>query len=242
MSNKYADLVKIIKQSRENIRPALQGSIFEREMVRTSAITGEEERAKALEEIKQRPQVRITDLQQKKRVVDDGEVKGVDAGDEDEVKEDVMSEEELQRLIEETTADLSKVKPKNSRKALVNKGVGQQYFDILKDPKGKQRVIVFTKKSKKGVPPSIERDEVDFDIPLIKGRLPLDVGKRELDKFTSLLRKGKAKETLNRKITDFYEPIEGKGFYDPRVLIGAYLAKNNNKQLENLVLNKFLNM
>lgn len=241
MSNKYADLVKIIKQSRENIRPALQGSIFEREMVRTSAITGEEERAKALEEIKQRPQVRITDLQQKKRVVDEGEVKGVDAGDEDEVKEDVMSEEELQRLIEETTVDISKVKPKTSRKALTNKGIGQRYFEIIEDEKGKKTIVVFVKATRKGIPPNMETDGIDFDIPLVNGRLPLDLKKKQLDRFTSLLRKGKETNKIIERITEFNQPIEGKG-YDPRVLIGAYLAKNNNKQLENLVLNKFLNM
>ena len=75
-------------------------------------------------------------------------------------------------------------------------------------------------------------------IPLIRDRIPLDVGKRQLEKFTSLLRKGKTKDTLNRKITDFFE-VKGKG-HDPRLLLGSFLAKNNNEQLRNLVMSKIL--
>ena len=61
MSNKYSELVKIIQKSRENIKPALQGNIFEREMLGRQVLSGEEAKIKALEEIKQRPQVKIVD-------------------------------------------------------------------------------------------------------------------------------------------------------------------------------------
>ena len=230
MSNKYADLVKIIKQSRENIRPALQGSIFEREMLGSDVLKGEEAKIRALEEIKQRPEIKIVDEQQSKRKVLD---------DDEEEKKDIDDDVE-----KENSIDISKLKltPKTTFKALRNKGVGQKYFVLDTDEFGEQKILIYQKATKKGVPPTLDADELDSIIPVIRGRIPLDVGRRQIEKFTSLLRKGKAKETLNRKITDFYEPIEGKGVYDPRLLIGAYLAKNNNKQLENLVLNKFLNM
>jgi hypothetical protein len=233
MSNKYADLVKIIKQSRENIRPALQGSIFEREMLGSDVLKGEEAKIRALEEIKQLPEIKIVDEQQSKRkVLDDDEEEKKDIDDDD--------KEEFNK----NSLDISKLKltPKTTFKALRNRGVGQKYFVLDTDDFGEQKIVIYQKQTRKGMPPTLDADELDSIIPVIRGRIPLDVGRRQIEKFTSLLRKGKAKDTLNRKITDFYEPIEGKGFYDPRILIGAYLAKNNNKQLENLVLNKFLNM
>ena len=245
MSNKYVDLVEIIKQSRENIRPALQGSIFEREMAKTSAITGEEARIKALEELQQRPQVRITDLQQKKREVEEeDEVKEDDeveeeVKEEEEAKEDVMTEEEERRLIKATTADISKLKPKFSKIMDVRSGL--RYFRIVKDEEGQKKLVVFVKATRKGVGPGVD-DGIIFDIPLIKGRLPLDLEKDKLKIFKSLLKNDEAKQKLLERVKEYNPPVaplSGRGL-DPRLLIGAYLAKNNNKQLENLVLNKLL--
>ena len=248
MSNKYTDLVQIIKQSRENIRPALQGAVFEREMRGSEVLKGEEAKIRALEELKQRPQVRITDLQQKKREVEEEvkeeEVKeDEEVKEEEEVKEDVDPfEEDIRRLIEQTTIDITGLKPKISKEKLVNTGIGKRYYEIFYDINGKESIVIFTKKSRKGVQPSIDRDKVEFEIPLIDGRLPLDIGKKKINTFISLLKKGKKTRDIIRGFKEF-QTIEGRGFYDPRLLdprllIGAYLAKNNNKQLENLVLNK----
>jgi len=227
MNNKYTDLVEIIKKSRENIRPALQGDIFEREMLGSQVLRGEEAKMRALEEIKQRPQVKIVDEEKKAPVVVDDEVK-------------VMDDDEVEDKFENDTIDISKLKltPKVSFKALKNKGVGRKYFVIDTDPKGEKRIIIFEKKTRKGIEPSVDKDDVDSMIPLIRDRIPLDVGKRQLEKFTSLLRKGKVKDALNKQITDYFE-VRGKG-HDPRLLLGSYLAKNNNKQLRNLVMSKIL--
>ena len=226
MNNKYTDLVEIIKKSRENIRPALQGDIFEREMLGSEVLRGEEAKMRALEEIKQRPQVKIVDEEKKAPVVDD------------EVK--VMDDDEVEDKFENDTIDISKLRltPKTSFKALKSKGVGQKYFVIDTDPKGEKRIIIFEKQTRKGIEPSVDKDDVDSMIPLIRDRIPLDVGKRQLDKFTSLLRKGKVRDALNKQISDYFE-VKGKG-HDPRLLLGSYLAKNNNKQLRNLVMSKIL--
>jgi len=225
MNNKYTDLVEIIKKSRENIRPALQGDIFEREMLGSEVLRGEEAKMRALEEIKQRPQVKIVDEEKKAPVVD--EVKGMD---DDEVEEDFFK----------NSIDISKLKltPKVSFKALKSKGVGQKYFVIDTDPKGEKRIIIFEKQTRKGIEPSVDKDDVDSMIPLIRDRIPLDVGKRQLDKFTSLLRKGKVRDALNKQISDYFE-VKGKG-HDPRLLLGSFLAKNNNEELRNLVMSKIL--
>ena len=227
MNNKYTDLVEIIKKSREYIRPALQGDIFEREMLGSEVLRGEEAKMRALEEIKQRPEVKIVDEEKKSPVVVDDEVKGMD-------------DDEVQDKFENDTIDISKLRltPKTSFKALKSKGVGQKYFVIDTDPKGEKRIIIFEKQTKKGIEPSVDKDEVDSMIPLIRDRIPLDVGKRQLDKFTSLLRKGKVKDALNKQISDYFE-VKGKG-HDPRLLLGSFLAKNNNEQLRNLVMSKIL--
>ena len=227
MNNKYTDLVEIIKKSRENIRPALQGDIFEREMLGSQVLRGEEAKMRALEEIKQRPEVKIVDEEKKSPPVLDDEVKGMD---DDEVEEDFFK----------NSIDISKLKltPKVSFKALKSKGVGQKYFVVDTDEFGEKKIAIFEKKTRKGTEPSLDVDELDSMIPLIRDRIPLDVGKRQLEKFTSLLRKGKTKDTLNRKITDFFE-VKGKG-HDPRLLLGSFLAKNNNEQLRNLVMSKIL--
>lgn len=225
MNNKYTDLVKIIKKSRENIRPALQGDIFEREMLGSEVLRGEEAKMRALEEIKQRPEVKIVDEEKKSPpVVDDEEEKGMD-DDEEDLRDSI---------------DISKLKltPKTSFKGLKSKGVGQKYFVVDTDEFGEKKIAIFEKKTRKGVEPSLDIDELDSMIQLIGNRIPLDVGKRQLEKFTSLLRKGKAKDTINRKITDYYE-VRGKG-HDPRLLLGSFLAKNNNEQLRNLVMSKIL--
>jgi len=227
MNNKYTDLVEIIKKSREYIRPALQGDIFEREMLGSEVLRGEEAKMRALEEIKQRPEVKIVDEEKKSPVVVDDEVK-------------VMDDDEVEDKFENDTIDISKLRltPKTSFKALKSKGVGQKYFVIDTDPKGEKRIIIFEKQTKKGIEPSVDKDEVDSMIPLIRDRIPLDVGKRQLEKFTSLLRKGKVKDALNKQISDYFE-VKGKG-HDPRLLLGSFLAKNNNKQLRNLVMSKIL--
>ena len=227
MNNKYTDLVEIIKKSREYIRPALQGDIFEREMLGSEVLRGEEAKMRALEEIKQRPEVKIVDEEKKSPVVVDDEVK-------------VMDDDEVEDKFENDTIDISKLRltPKTSFKALKSKGVGQKYFVIDTDPKGEKRIIIFEKQTKKGIEPSVDKDEVDSMIPLIRDRIPLDVGKRQLDKFTSLLRKGKVKDALNKQISDYFE-VKGKG-HDPRLLLGSFLAKNNNEQLRNLVMSKIL--
>jgi len=227
MNNKYTDLVEIIKKSREYIRPALQGDIFEREMLGSEVLRGEEAKMRALEEIKQRPEVKIVDEEKKSPVVVDDEVKGMD-------------DDEVQDKFENDTIDISKLRltPKTSFKALKSKGVGQKYFVIDTDPKGEKRIIIFEKQTKKGIEPSVDKDEVDSMIPLIRDRIPLDVGKRQLEKFTSLLRKGKVKDALNKQISDYFE-VKGKG-HDPRLLLGSFLAKNNNEQLRNLVMSKIL--
>jgi len=193
MNNKYTDLVEIIKKSRENIRPALQGDIFEREMLGSEVLRGEEAKMRALEEIKQRPQVKIVDEEKKAPVVDD------------EVK--VMDDDEVEDKFENDTIDISKLRltPKTSFKALKSKGVGQKYFVIDTDPKGEKRIIIFEKQTRKGIEPSVDKDDVDSMIPLIRDRIPLDVGKRQLEKFTSLLRQGKVKDALNKQITDYFE-------------------------------------
>jgi hypothetical protein len=226
MNNKYTDLVEIIKKSRENIRPALQGDIFEREMLGSEVLRGEEAKMRALEEIKQRPQVKIVDEEKKAPVVDD------------EVK--VMDDDEVEDKFENDTIDISKLRltPKTSFKALKSKGVGQKYFVIDTDPKGEKRIIIFEKQTRKGIEPSVDKDDVDSMIPLIRDRIPLDVGKRQLDKFTSLLRKGKVRDALNKQISDYFE-VKGKG-HDPRLLLGSFLAKNNNEELRNLVMSKIL--
>ena len=227
MNNKYTDLVEIIKKSREYIRPALQGDIFEREMLGSEVLRGEEAKMRALEEIKQRPEVKIVDEEKKSPVVVDDEVK-------------VMDDDEVEDKFENDTIDISKLRltPKTSFKALKSKGVGQKYFVIDTDPKGEKRIIIFEKQTKKGIEPSVDKDEVDSMIPLIRDRIPLDVGKRQLEKFTSLLRKGKVKDALNKQISDYFE-VKGKG-HDPRLLLGSFLAKNNNEQLRNLVMSKIL--
>jgi len=227
MNNKYTDLVEIIKKSREYIRPALQGDIFEREMLGSEVLRGEEAKMRALEEIKQRPEVKIVDEEKKSPVVVDDEVK-------------VMDDDEVEDKFENDTIDISKLRltPKTSFKALKSKGVGQKYFVIDTDPKGEKRIIIFEKQTKKGIEPSVDKDEVDSMIPLIRDRIPLDVGKRQLDKFTSLLRKGKVKDALNKQISDYFQ-VKGKG-HDPRLLLGSFLAKNNNEQLRNLVMSKIL--
>jgi len=227
MNNKYTDLVEIIKKSREYIRPALQGDIFEREMLGSEVLRGEEAKMRALEEIKQRPEVKIVDEEKKSPVVVDDEVKGMD-------------DDEVQDKFENDTIDISKLRltPKTSFKALKSKGVGQKYFVIDTDPKGEKRIIIFEKQTKKGIEPSVDKDEVDSMIPLIRDRIPLDVGKRQLEKFTSLLRKGKVKDALNKQISDYFQ-VKGKG-HDPRLLLGSFLAKNNNEQLRNLVMSKIL--
>ena len=226
MNNKYTDLVEIIKKSRENIRPALQGNIFEREMLGSEVLRGEEAKMRALEEIKQRPEVKIVDEEKKAPVVDD------------EVK--VMDDDEVEDKFENDTIDISKLRltPKTSFKALKSKGVGQKYFVIDSDSKGEKRIIIFEKQTRKGIEPSVDKDDVDSMIPLIRDRIPLDVGKRQLDKFTSLLRKGKVRDALNKQISDYFE-VKGKG-HDPRLLLGSFLAKNNNEQLRNLVMSKIL--
>ena len=227
MNNKYTDLVEIIKKSRENIRPALQGNIFEREMLGSEVLRGEEAKMRALEEIKQRPEVKIVDEEKKSPVVVDDEVKGMD-------------DDEVEDKFENDTIDISKLRltPKTSFKALKSKGVGQKYFVIDTDPKGEKRIIIFEKQTRKGIEPSVDKDDVDSMIPLIRDRIPLDVGKRQLDKFTSLLRKGKVRDALNKQISDYFE-VKGKG-HDPRLLLGSFLAKNNNEQLRNLVMSKIL--
>jgi len=227
MNNKYTDLVEIIKKSRENIRPALQGDIFEREMLGSEVLRGEEAKMRALEEIKQRPQVKIVDEEKKAPVVVDDEVK-------------VMDDDEVEDKFENDTIDISKLRltPKTSFKALKSKGVGQKYFVIDTDPKGEKRIIIFEKQTRKGIEPSVDKDDVDSMIPLIRDRIPLDVGKRQLDKFTSLLRKGKVRDALNKQISDYFE-VKGKG-HDPRLLLGSFLAKNNNEELRNLVMSKIL--
>ena len=227
MNNKYIDLVEIIKKSRENIRPALQGDIFEREMLGSEVLRGEEAKMRALEEIKQRPEVKIVDEEKKSPVVLDDEVK-------------VMDDDEVEDKFENDTIDISKLRltPKTSFKALKSKGVGQKYFVIDTDPKGEKRIIIFEKQTRKGIEPSVDKDDVDSMIPLIRDRIPLDVGKRQLDKFTSLLRKGKVRDALNKQISDYFE-VKGKG-HDPRLLLGSFLAKNNNEELRNLVMSKIL--
>jgi hypothetical protein len=226
MNNKYTDLVEIIKKSRENIRPALQGDIFEREMLGSQVLRGEEAKMRALEEIKQRPQVKIVDEEKKAPVVVD-EVKAMD-------------DDEVEDKFENDTIDISKLRltPKTSFKALKSKGVGQKYFVIDSDSKGEKRIIIFEKQTRKGIEPSVDKDDVDSMIPLIRDRIPLDVGKRQLDKFTSLLRKGKVRDALNKQISDYFE-VKGKG-HDPRLLLGSFLAKNNNEELRNLVMSKIL--
>ena len=104
MNNKYTDLVEIIKKSREYIRPALQGDIFEREMLGSQVLRGEEAKMRALEEIKQRPEVKIVDEEKKAPVVD--EVKGMD-------------DDEVEDKFENDTIDISKLKltPKVDRKS-----------------------------------------------------------------------------------------------------------------------------
>lgn len=256
MSNKYVDLVEIIKQSRKNIRPALQGSIFERQSIDTDVLKGEESKIRALEEIKQRPDIKIVDEQVKgdidrredreRRTMEeedvdvkgDEEVKGDEVEEEEEAKEDVMTEEEVRRMIEETTADISKLKPIHSK--LDNLKLGNRYYRIVKKEDGQKKIVVFVKSTPKKSKPSVE-DGVQLEIPLIKGRIPLDIEKDKLQKFASLVQKGEAKKKFMKRVKDFdyFLPLSGRGL-DPRLLIGAYLAKNNNKQLENLVLNKLL--
>ena len=230
MNNKYTDLVEIIKKSRENIRPALQGDIFEREMLGSEVLRGEEAKMRALEEIKQRPEVKIVDEEKKApekkpRVVDDGEEKGMDD-----------DEEDLRNSI-----DISKLKltPKTSFKALKSKGVGQKYFVVDKDDFGEKRIIMFKKKTRKGTAADASIDDVDGVIKIKENRIPVNEDNLpDVNKFIALLRKGKAKEMLNRKITDFFE-VKGKG-HDPRLLLGSFLAKNNNEELRNLVMSKIL--
>jgi len=247
MSNKYSDLVKIIQKSRENIKPALQGNIFEREMLGRQVLSGEEAKIKALEEIKQRPQVKIVDEEIKTPIVADDEVKEEEEEvKEEEVKEEEYTEEELQDKLENHSLDLSKIKirHKNSFKSLKQSGRGKKYFIIRPDSKGNDQIAIYTKQSKIGSlaePNGI--DELLLTLPLIKGRIPFDVGLKNLKLFTSLLRKGDDREMVKRQIVDYFKkPVKvGTGLEiqnDPRLLLGAYLAKNNNKQLENLIMNK----
>ena len=262
MSNKYSDLVKIIQKSRENIKPALQGNIFEREMLGRQVLSGEEAKIKALEEIKQRPQVKIVDEEIKTPIVADDEVKEEEVKEEEvkeEVKEEEFTDEELADKLENHSLDLSKIKirHKNSFKSLKQAGRGKKYFIIGTDSKGNDQIAIYTKGSKIGTPAEPNGiDELLLTLPLIKGRIPFDVGLKNLKLFTSLLRKGDDREMIKRQIGDYFKkkPVKvGKGLEiaykpsgnsmnsiqnDPRLLLGAYLAKNNNKQLENLIMNK----
>ena len=242
MSNKYLELVKIIQKSRENIKPALQGNIFEREMLESDVLRGEEAKMRALEEIEQRPEIKITDEDKSTPIEADDEEE--EEEEEEEVKQEEkgeLTEEELQDKLENHSLDISKRKltPKNSVKAMRQSGRGKKYYLIRTDSRGKnEQIVIYTKQSKMGKvadPDGI--DELLLTLPLIRGKIPFDVGEKNLKLFTSLLRKGDVKNELQEQIGAYFKPVKAGRGHDPRLLLGSYLAKNNNKQLKNLVRN-----
>jgi len=243
MSNKYKDLVQIIQKSRENIREALQGNIFEREMLESEVLRGEEAKMRALDELKQRPEVKIVDDDKTVPMVVDDEVK------EEEVKEEELKEEysddELEEQWEAEALDLQglDLRPKNTLKQMRQSGINKRYFVF---DKARTKINIYEKKSPKNNPvsPGI-KDPLIASIPIIRDKILFDEGIDKLKLFVSLLRQGGPKNILNQQIDDAIRiGIAGKGILgkgmDPRLLIGAYLAKNNNKQLENLVMSKIL--
>ena len=269
MSNKYLELVKIIQKSRENIRPALQGNIFEREMLESDVLRGEEAKMRALEELKQRPEIKITDeMPQKPPVVDDEEEEKEEEEEEEGKEEEreekgEFTEEELQDKLENHALDISETKltPKNSVAKMRQSGKGKKYFVI-----NKNEIKIYIKKSKSGTAASPgDLDKLTATIPIVRGKLLYDAGMDNVITFLSLLQKGPEKKRLRKEVKEYVESqvASDKNFFtgkvraaakvgatakvgpaakvgtghDPRLLLGAYLAKNNNKQLENLVKN-----
>lgn len=243
MSNKYNDLVKIIQKSRENIRPALQGNIYEREMLGSQILSEEESKIRALEEIKQRPKVKIIDEDKPTPIVEEEEFEEEEVKEE-EVKEEEeeLTEEELEDKLENHALDISGLQliPKNSVKKMRQSGVGKKYY--IREGND---IKIYKKQNKSGVKASPNIDELILTIPITNGKILYDVGIDNVFRFVGLLRKGPVKTKLNQQIEQYVNTrvgvtgVVGGTGHDPRLLIGSFLAKNNNKQLEKLIMNIF---
>jgi len=246
MSNKYNDLVKIIQKSRENIRPALQGNIYEREMLGSQILSEEEAKIRALEEIKQRPKVKIIDEDKPTPIVEEEEFEEEEVKEEEvkeEEGEEELTEEELEDKLENHALDISGLQliPKNSVKKMRQSGVGKKYYIREGDD-----IKIYKKLNKSGVKASPNIDELILTIPITRGKILYDVGIKNVFRFVSLLRKGPVKTKLNQQIDQYVNTrvegvtgVVGGTGHDPRLLIGSFLAKNNNKQLEKLIMNIF---
>ena len=250
MSNKYLELVKIIQKSRENIKPALQGEIFQREMLESDVLRGEEAKMRALDEIGQRPEIKIIDEEKKApiEVVEEEkeeekeEVKEEEKEEEKEEQEEKgeFTEEELQDKLENHALDISETKltPKNSVAKMRQSGEGKKYFVI-----NKNEIKIYIKKSKSGTAASPgDLDKLSATIPIVRGKLLYDAGINNVKTFLSLLQKSPEKRRLRKQVNQYISSQVGTAAkvgtgHDPRLLLGAYLAKNNNKQLKNLVMN-----
>lgn len=242
MSNKYLELVKIIQKSRENIKPALQGEIFQREMLESDVLRGEEAKMRALEEIEQRPEVKIIDEEKKTPIeeVQEEEKEEEEVKEEEKEEKGEFTEEELQDKLENHALDISETKltPKNSVAKMRQSGEGKKYFVI-----NKNEIKIYIKKSKSGTAASPgDLDKLSATIPIVRGKLLYDAGINNVKTFLSLLQKSPEKRRLRKQVNQYISSQVGAAAkvgtgHDPRLLLGAYLAKNNNKQLKNLVMN-----
>lgn len=226
--NKYDILAEKIRESRKNIRQALQGEYTSRESLFSNLVSQKEQEQRALQELIDRPKRKIEDIVEEKKAEEEkkGEV----------VVED--DEEEDEENKEDFIIDFNLIDTTN-KVSLKNKGLDDLYVRRKTLDDGNVSVSIFQKQTKKG------STDVSKDIPL--GNIMTDedgllriIEVDDLEFLTSLLDliKNKRSRTYLRDRIELAgeKLITGRGLENNlKLLLGSYLAKNNSPQLLNQI-------
>jgi len=226
--NKYDILAEKIRESRQNIRQALQGEYTSRESLFSNLVSQKEQEQRALQELKDRPKRKIEDIVEEKKAEEE---KKADVVVEDDEEEDEENKEDF--LIDFNLIDTT------NKVSLKNKGLDDLYVRRKTLDDGNVSVSIFQKQTKKG------STDVSKDIPL--GNIMTDedgllriIEVDDLEFLTSLLDliKNKRSRTYLRDRIELAgeKLITGRGLENNlKLLLGSYLAKNNSPQLLNQI-------
>jgi len=226
--NKYDILAQKIRESRKNIRQALQGEYTTRESLFSNLVSQKEQEQRALQELIDRPKRKIEDLAQKQEEEEEEEKKG-----EVVVEDDEEEDERIDFIIDFDLIDTT------NKVALKNKDVGDNYLRRKTLEDGNISITLYEKTTPKGdtdetndrIMGNVVSDEdglfrvwdVD-ELEILSQILPLIKNKRSRTYLRDRI------ELAGKKL------ISGRGLENNlKLLLGSYLAKNNSPQLLNQI-------